>query len=613
MTLGPGGRRQTHSVSVSAPTTSQRDVGSEPVQAESRPERPGAGRRKQASHTGRPAEEAGAPVSHGSRDRTRRPEATGVSGRELLLGGPGEAQVEASGLVPPPGSWHTFFVCDKDVPPTGTHSAGSQPRGRDAQELVQGTGTSKGPTVALAGAGSGPPLTSAPRSRLPSSRPVTVLGPFFFLSLARMDDSRSGNGGISSRTVAWEGRSPGERGSKPRGARAAAGGRGGAAHQDVGAGYGAQPQVLHGPLLQLHVRVLQLAVAAQHVLDGGLHLREEVHELDVGGQEERSGGHAAQVELGVQQVELRQGAARAGRTGRGRSGGRPQRLALPCRCALGWSLVHRSPEPETLRLSPGEGEQGRTRGNPAPAQKHTHAPHPRSPHPRSLHSLLEPLPSTQRGGGRAAGLERRWPCSGLSRQAGQTVGVRTGGTAQHQDAVPAGLLKGRSPGPWVPGNEVPELPQDVAAHFDQVLVACWGLQCLWGRECEGKGRRPAVGTCQGCAGHSPCSWGVFPERPVGRVAPCSPTPHTHGSSTGAPEAETPPPSPIVTGTLLKADTQAPVGGQRQLGVLPRPCRHTHGEASPRRRPWARSVLRRPLESRRHLACGRRCGGRVTGS
>lgn len=229
VTLGPGGRRQTHSVSVSAPTTSQRDVGSEPVQAESRPERPGAGRRKQASHTGRPAEEAGAPVSHGSRDRTRRPEATGVSGRELLLGGPGEAQVEASGLVPPPGSWHTFFVCDKDFPPTGTHSAGSQPRGRDAQELVQGTGTSKGPTVALAGAGSGPPLTSAPRSRLPSSRPVTVLGPFFFLSLARMDDSRSGNGGISSRTVAWEGRSPGERGSKPRDARAAAGraGRGG--------------------------------------------------------------------------------------------------------------------------------------------------------------------------------------------------------------------------------------------------------------------------------------------------------------------------------------------------------------------------------------------------
>lgn len=55
VTLGPGGRRQTHSVSVSAPTTSQRDVGSEPVQAESRPERPGAGRRKQASHTGRPA------------------------------------------------------------------------------------------------------------------------------------------------------------------------------------------------------------------------------------------------------------------------------------------------------------------------------------------------------------------------------------------------------------------------------------------------------------------------------------------------------------------------------------------------------------------------------
>lgn len=74
---------------------------------------------------------------------------------------------------------------------------------RAAQELTWGVAIRKGPTVALAGAGSGPPLTSALLSRLASSRSVTVFGPFFFLSLARMEDSRSGNGGISSRTVAW--------------------------------------------------------------------------------------------------------------------------------------------------------------------------------------------------------------------------------------------------------------------------------------------------------------------------------------------------------------------------------------------------------------------------
>ncbi|OBS70894.1 hypothetical protein A6R68_00563 [Neotoma lepida] len=34
-------------------------------------------------------------------------------------------------------------------------------------------------------------------------RSVTVLGPFFFFSLAKMEDSRSGKGGISSRTVAY--------------------------------------------------------------------------------------------------------------------------------------------------------------------------------------------------------------------------------------------------------------------------------------------------------------------------------------------------------------------------------------------------------------------------
>lgn len=77
-------------------------------------------------------------------------------------------------------------------------------------------------------------------------------------------------------------------------------------HQDVSAGDSTQPQVLHGPLLQLHISILQLAVTAQHVLNGSLYLWKEVHELDVGGQQECPSGDAAQVELGVEQVELDQ-------------------------------------------------------------------------------------------------------------------------------------------------------------------------------------------------------------------------------------------------------------------------------------------------------------------
>lgn len=78
------------------------------------------------------------------------------------------------------------------------------------------------------------------------------------------------------------------------------------AHQDISAGNSTQSQVLHSPLLQLHICVLQLAVTAQHVLNGSLYLWKEVHELDVGGQQECPSGDAAQVELGVEQVELDQ-------------------------------------------------------------------------------------------------------------------------------------------------------------------------------------------------------------------------------------------------------------------------------------------------------------------
>ena len=81
-------------------------------------------------------------------------------------------------------------------------------------------------------------------------------------------------------------------------------------HQYVGAGDAAEPEVLDGALLQLHVRVAELAVGAQHLLDGGLHLGEQVDELDVGRQQQGPRGHRAQVELGVEELELHQ------RTGR---------------------------------------------------------------------------------------------------------------------------------------------------------------------------------------------------------------------------------------------------------------------------------------------------------
>lgn len=60
----------------------------------------------------------------------------------------------------------------------------------------------KGLTTVL-GVGSTPPLMSLLLGSLrPSSRALPAPGPFLRFSLARMDDSRSGKGGISSSTVA---------------------------------------------------------------------------------------------------------------------------------------------------------------------------------------------------------------------------------------------------------------------------------------------------------------------------------------------------------------------------------------------------------------------------
>lgn len=117
-------------------------------------------------------------------------------------------------------------------------------------------------------------------------------------SLARIDDSRSGNGGISSSTVACgQEKSQGAL-TTPEGAPKA---WGMGSDQNISAGYRAEGEVLHCPLLELHIGIAQLGPGTQNALDGGLGLGEEVDELDVGGQEQGTGGHAAQVELGVQQ------------------------------------------------------------------------------------------------------------------------------------------------------------------------------------------------------------------------------------------------------------------------------------------------------------------------
>ncbi|TNN34192.1 hypothetical protein EYF80_055642 [Liparis tanakae] len=184
---------------------------------------------------------------------------------------------------------------------------------------------------AASGPRSPPPFSSPPSLLLSSSSVAdTAPGPFFFFSLAKMDDSLSGKGGISSRTgpldlagsdasclVSLADAPP------PRpmltftlhsmtqaDRRAAAELRPAAirTNQDVSASNGRELQVLDSPLLQLHVGVADLAVAAQHLLDGGLGLWEQVDKLDVSGQQQGASRHRAQVELGVEQVELDQGA-----------------------------------------------------------------------------------------------------------------------------------------------------------------------------------------------------------------------------------------------------------------------------------------------------------------
>lgn len=118
--------------------------------------------------------------------------------------------------------------------------------------------------------------------------------------MARMEDSRSGKGGISSSTVACGLDGDGQEDPLPvrrEGSVQRLGAQG--SDQDIRAGHGAEGEVLDSALLQLHIRIAQLGASPKHTLDGSLGLREEVDELDVGGQQQGPCGHAAQVELGV--------------------------------------------------------------------------------------------------------------------------------------------------------------------------------------------------------------------------------------------------------------------------------------------------------------------------
>lgn len=81
-------------------------------------------------------------------------------------------------------------------------------------------------------------------------------GPFFFFSLAKIDDSLSGNGGISSKTVACRQilLKMNQAGKRRQMVEAEG------TNQNVCAGDTAEPQVLNSPLLKLHVSISKLAV-----------------------------------------------------------------------------------------------------------------------------------------------------------------------------------------------------------------------------------------------------------------------------------------------------------------------------------------------------------------
>lgn len=100
----------------------------------------------------------------------------------------------------------------------------------------------------MLGEGSTPPLISLLLVSLRlSSRALAAPGPFLRFSLAKMDDSRSGNGGISSSTVAC---GPDKRSVALLAQEGGwSQGLGIGSDQNVGAGDRAEGEVLHCPLL----------------------------------------------------------------------------------------------------------------------------------------------------------------------------------------------------------------------------------------------------------------------------------------------------------------------------------------------------------------------------
>ena len=71
-------------------------------------------------------------------------------------------------------------------------------------------------------------------------------------------------------------------------------------YQYIRGGYGSQLKVLYGPLLKLLTAISRLTVRGQDLLDLRLDLREQVDELDVGRENQRSRWNGTQVELGME-------------------------------------------------------------------------------------------------------------------------------------------------------------------------------------------------------------------------------------------------------------------------------------------------------------------------
>ncbi|KAK2115093.1 hypothetical protein P7K49_005719 [Saguinus oedipus] len=270
----------------------------------------------------------------------------------------------------------------------------------------------------------------------------------------------------------------------------------------------------------------QLAVTVKHVLDGGLHLRKEVHKLDVGGQEQRAGGDITQVELGVQQVELDQWAG--GRESKAGNPSSPQASSMipQGRTATRPPCLHYRPlvMPLFQLQSPQQGAHSQ-------GQLWT----------SSLYLPLESLLFLSPEGKQNDSAWSRSSSAGPHNKAGSCLRAvlvtskDTGhpGPLEHTQPRHA---QGPSPGSRVTGYQVSKLPQDVTTHFDQVLMACGSLKSLQShKHNEGHGRHVArVKVRQALPGRlhpMPAAALSFLETAV-QVHPPNPHPHLPAAPSG---------------------------------------------------------------------------------